>query len=745
MHARHGGARLVGPESAHADRRGRGTYDVGRAGVFVARPAPILRADAPYAGCPRPAPAWMARCPPGQLAAASVLALALLTLVRPTDRRRDRRHDRLERPADPDHHDSGPRLPGPAPRRPAVRVLRRRHRLVRHVPVRERGDLRAGDPGRHGGQRVAPWTEVSQAPVSGSGSGFDPYRLVTVVDAGDQRDPGRADGFVRVGDEAYRTDLKLSNSTGSEMRGILYRAVTAISRTPTSATGGSTPAPRPASSHRRRTRGSSNGCPITGGSHYLEAGYQEVWTAIGEADLVPRHVPCDVAVDNGAGLSWEVTIPANGSVTISHDTFFSPLGRAAAGRALRDAVPGPADISLDPVVIASSAVIATGIVFFVPFPATLFNSTLEEHYAEVTAIRRSRPTPDGAHARPPLGVGARRGRRADGRIARRHAIDLRPAHGSRRGGTAGAAEPDDESLFWRTPLGILAFVGISALLYAFLDPTFGFDLLSVATFLGLGLGMLVMLASIAVPLVFGARGSGLGRMSANALPGTLLIALGCVILSRVADFQPGYLYGMIVGFAFTRELSRLEQGRLDAFATITGLVVAILAWILLPVVRGGSTGGEQPFTERAARDRVRDRRRGGARGRGVRHDAAPLPARGAGAGVEPARLGGDPGRGDVRVRPHPPQPVLRLPRRFHADLAHHRGPAARPLRRRIGPVLGLVPPAPPADRRSPGRCRPPRRPRARPNRSAPPGRRRCAPRSRRSATRRCGRRSRSPR
>jgi hypothetical protein len=209
------------------------------------------------------------------------------------------------------------------------------------------------------GSASLPWTQVSQAPVSGSGSGFDPFRLVTVVDAGDSGiRVEQTDSYV-VGDEAYRTDVKLSNATGAEVQGILYRGGDCFLQD--SDTGfGRVDAGAPACviSPAQNAR-IEQWLPITDGSHYLEAGYQEVWTAIGLQTSFPDTCRCDTAVDNGAGLSWEVRIPANGSLTISHDTFFSPLGRAAAGKALRDAVPGPADVSLDPVVIASSAVITS--------------------------------------------------------------------------------------------------------------------------------------------------------------------------------------------------------------------------------------------------------------------------------------------------------------------------------------------------------------------------------------------------
>jgi hypothetical protein len=150
-----------------------------------------------------------------------------------------------------------------------------------------------------------------------------------------------------------------------------------------------------------------------------------------------------------------------------------------------------------------------------------------------------------------------------------------------------------DDAFWRSPVGILAFVLVSALLYGLLDPTFGFDLLSVATFLGLAIGMGVMLLAFAIPMFVGARRQQVG-LSARALPGTLLVAVLCVFISRVADFQPGYLYGLIIGFEFSRALSKAESGKLEAVAAGSALVLAVVAWLLLSVVRAGA--GEGAFT-----------------------------------------------------------------------------------------------------------------------------------------------------
>jgi hypothetical protein len=232
---------------------------------------------------------------------------------------------------------------------------------------------------------------------------------------------------------------------------------------------------------------------------------------------------------------------------------------AAGGRrAFVDSVPSPLDITLDPVVVATSVAAAAGVAILVPFPGALFNSTLEANYEEVSrwwgGIRRR--------------VGALAGRvRARGRGA-----------GSERGpGSAAAGD------FWRTPLGVAAFLVISSVLYALLDPTLGFDLGSAALVIGLLLGLLATTLAFAVPtLVFHRiRAGEFGRL--RVLPATILIAVACVVLTRATGFQPGYLYGLLIGFTFARDLSVGDEGRSTAIASLWMLVVTVAAWIgLIP-------------------------------------------------------------------------------------------------------------------------------------------------------------------
>lgn len=443
---------------------------------------------------------------------------------------------------------------------------------------------------------MVPWTPISQAPTSGSGSGGDPFRITTTVEAGDLGVRIEQTDSYRLGEESYRTDVRISNGGGAEQRAILYRAGDCYLQDSDDGFGRvDQRAPACVISLASDAR-IEQWLPLTAGSRYFEGAYSEVWQRVSSQESFPDECSCDQAIDNGAGLSWEVVLPAGGSVEVSHLTFFSPEGLRPA-TTFRDAVPGPADINLDPVVIASSAAIAAGVVLFVPFPAALFNSTLEENYAEVmAAVGRLRGWLyrlfAGLFARGRRAVAGARSRRAagaPGAAVEGTTPELGPPPAARQGG---AGLRLDEA-FWKSPLGILAFVLVSALLYGLLDPTLGIDSGSLATFLGLALGMGAMLLAFGIPMFIGGRGHGL---IARALPGTLLVAAGCVLISRLADFQPGYLYGLIIGFTFARPLAKPDEGRLDAVAAASALGLAIVSWILLPVVRGAGASGDQPFT-----------------------------------------------------------------------------------------------------------------------------------------------------
>ena len=70
----------------------------------------------------------------------------------------------------------------------------------------------------------------------------------------------------------------------------------------------------------------------------------------------------------------------------------------------------------------------------------------------------------------------------------------------------------------------------------------------------------------------------------------ILIAVVCVVISRIADFQPGYLYGLVIGFEFARRLPTRAEARGHALTAVSLLVIALGAWLALPATLAATAG-----------------------------------------------------------------------------------------------------------------------------------------------------------
>jgi hypothetical protein len=493
-------------------------------------------------------------------------------------------------------------------RQRAVRRSQDGHVLRRRPPGPDRPRRRGQVVPSGSFTGLTPWTNVSQSAVSGSGSREDPFRILTVVDAiGASLRLEQTDSY-SVGSQSYRTDMRLTNLGPVVHAGILYRAGDCYLQESDSGFGrvdGGAPACVVSAASNSRIE---QWLPITPGSRYMEGTYTAVYDVIDSRQPFPNTCACDFSLDNGAGLSWPVSLAPGESVVVSHETFFSPIGRAPVEQSFRDSVPDPTRITLDPIVVAQTVAITAGVILLVPFPSALFNATLEENYDEVMAgVKRLRIWLAGlvtalvawvrrqvdsrraaAGPAPPVQSSPEAQVPPEERplISPIEHAEAVPATTQATPAAPATRDP------WSTPLGIAGFVMLSALLYAFLDPTFGFSLTSVATFLGLASGLFVVLAAYGVPLLAFARSHRIG-LSVRALPATLLVAVLCVIISRVADFQPGYLYGLIIGFFFARGVERPLEGRAEAIAAGSSLAVAFVAWVLLALLRGtGGIGGE---------------------------------------------------------------------------------------------------------------------------------------------------------
>jgi hypothetical protein len=214
-----------------------------------------------------------------------------------------------------------------------------------------------------------------------------------------------------------------------------------------------------------------------------------------------------------------------------------PPGRSAFSHAL----PAANDVSTSAGAIAVNVLVTMALLLLVTFPSELFNKTLEEHYDEVRGWFHLSP--------------------------RREPVE----------------KPRRARL-----LAFAAYVAAAGVLYSLLDPHAGLDGTTFRLWLGLAIGLAT------VTLLFG-LGHVLYRRHEHGflrvLPGTLAVGVACVVVSRLTSFEPGYLYGIVGGFAFATARSERDEGREEAVAAAWVFVAALVAWLAwLPVDHAADRG-----------------------------------------------------------------------------------------------------------------------------------------------------------
>jgi outer membrane biosynthesis protein TonB len=202
------------------------------------------------------------------------------------------------------------------------------------------------------------------------------------------------------------------------------------------------------------------------------------------------------------------------------------------------------DLNGDPAALGGSVLLVLLLLLIIGFVGELFNNTVENNYDEIAGWFRKGP------------LGAIRGA-----LDRIHVNP--PGHP-----------------------GVLLFIALTALVSSFVDPAFGLDVRSVAVFLGFLVGLIVVLASFKLPPILARRRTTgeLGQL--RPLPWTLLIAALFVLVSRLGNLQPGYLYGIVLGAMFVSDVTDRDEGRETAYGAIWTLVAALLAWVALTWLRG---------------------------------------------------------------------------------------------------------------------------------------------------------------
>lgn len=156
------------------------------------------------------------------------------------------------------------------------------------------------------------------------------------------------------------------------------------------------------------------------------------------------------------------------------------------------------------------------------------------------------------------------------------------------------AGPIPRSRGWATVGRLGVVLGMTALIYGFLSPDFGFDGRSAVMFVSLlvGLGIVTYLAEGGSVLVSSVR---IHVPAGIRIYGVALtIAIGSVILSRLIDFKPGVLYGFVASAVLLVPVSleRRQEAEIVLIPTMLLLIVSLLAWLLLLPLRLAGLGDE---------------------------------------------------------------------------------------------------------------------------------------------------------
>ncbi len=183
------------------------------------------------------------------------------------------------------------------------------------------------------------FTPVSQTPVTGAGTASSPYKVVTTVNVGlTAAQIVQTDTYV-VGQQYYRTDITVNNNSTDAFSGTLYHAGDCYLQGSDSGYGWIDSA-----NHGIYCTANANNSPagrlvgfqaITGTSNYAEAHFSTVWGDItASGPQFPNTCDCTTFEDNGAGLSWPVSLGGSNSgansATFSLYTAMSPSGQTPA-------------------------------------------------------------------------------------------------------------------------------------------------------------------------------------------------------------------------------------------------------------------------------------------------------------------------------------------------------------------------------------------------------------------------------
>jgi hypothetical protein len=128
-------------------------------------------------------------------------------------------------------------------------------------------------------------------------------------------------------------------------------------------------------------------------------------------------------------------------------------------------------------------------------------------------------------------------------------------------------------------IGTALTILIAAILLGFADPGFGFTGQSVRLVLAMILAVVAINIGLSLIVMRVARRAFDVFAMLRPMPAALAIVAVSVLVSRLAGISPGFLFGIVLGVAYARELRLRDDARLGLLGTGITLAAGLLAWL----------------------------------------------------------------------------------------------------------------------------------------------------------------------
>lgn len=139
-------------------------------------------------------------------------------------------------------------------------------------------------------------------------------------------------------------------------------------------------------------------------------------------------------------------------------------------------------------------------------------------------------------------------------------------------------------------LAAAVLVGLTSLIFGFVDPEYGFDPVSVRMTVSLAIGLfLITYVAAWISGAIARRAWGVDT-EVSLQPVALLFAVVGVAIARLLEFSPGFLIGLVIGLDLLSRVDAAVRARVVVLSTSVTVGIAVAAWFTFSALTALSTG-----------------------------------------------------------------------------------------------------------------------------------------------------------